>query len=67
MARTVEELDREVNTLKAEVELLKQQQAAWSGLVRRFAGCFTDDADWAAIHERIEDERRQADPDLRGP
>jgi hypothetical protein len=67
MARTVEELDREVDTLKAEVELLKQQQVAWSALVRRFAGCFTDDANWAAIHAKIEEERRQPDPDLQGP
>jgi hypothetical protein len=63
----VEELDREVDTLKAEVERLKQQQAAWSALVRQFAGCFTDDPDWAAIHERIEEERRQPDPDPLGP
>ena len=67
MARTVEELDREVDTLKAEVERLKQQRATWSTLVRQFAGYFTDDADWAAIHDKIEEERRQADPDLAEP
>jgi hypothetical protein len=67
MARTVEELDREVDTLKAEVELLNQQRATWSTLVRQFAGDFTNDADWTAIHDKIEEERRRPDPDLAEP
>jgi hypothetical protein len=67
MARTMEELDREVNTLKAEVELLKERQASWPTLVRQFAGYFTGDAEWEAIHAKIEEERRQPDPDLTEP
>jgi hypothetical protein len=66
MARTIEELDREINTLRAEVDLLKQQAEAWPALVRQFAGCFSDDSDWAAIHDKIEAERQQPDPELTG-
>jgi hypothetical protein len=67
MARTIEELDREVNTLRTEVERLKQAQVSWPDLVRQVAGCFKGDADWAAIHEKIEEARRQPDPDLAEP
>jgi hypothetical protein len=64
MARTMEELDREITALRAEVDILKQKESSWPALIGRFAGCFTDDAEWAAIHEKIEEERRQ--PDLGG-
>ena len=67
MARTIEELDQEISTLRAEVDLLKRGHAYWPELVRQFAGCFTDDADWAAIHEKIEEARRQPDPELAEP
>jgi hypothetical protein len=56
MARTIEELDREISTLRAEVDILKQQADSWPALVRQFAGCFTDDPDWAALHDKIEAE-----------
>jgi hypothetical protein len=67
MARTIEELDREISTLRAEVDLLKQQAERRPALGRQWAGCFTDDPDWAAIHDKIEAERRQPDPELTGP
>ena len=38
MARTIEELDREISTLRAEVDLLKQQAESWPAIVRQFAG-----------------------------
>ena len=67
MARTIEELDHEISTLRTEVDLLKRANTSWPELVRQFAGCFTDDTDWAAIHEKIEEARRQPDPDLAEP
>jgi hypothetical protein len=67
MARTLEELDRALNTLTEDVDRLRQERSDWREIVRQYAGCFTNDADWAAIHERIEEERRQPDPDLAGP
>ncbi len=69
MARTLEELDREITTLRAEVDLLKQQDATWTwcALIREFAGCFTNDDGWAAIHAKIEEERRHPDPELTEP
>jgi hypothetical protein len=67
MARTIEELDREISTLRVEVDLLKQRAESWPALIRQWAGCFTDDPDWAAIHDKIEAERRQPDPDLTEP
>lgn len=67
MARTIEELDREISSLRAEVDLLKQQAEYWPALVRQWAGCFTKDPDWAAIHDKIEAERRQPDPELAKP
>jgi hypothetical protein len=62
MARTMEQIGREIDTLKAEVEILKQREESWPTLVRQFAGCFTGDAEWEAIHAKIEAERRQPDP-----
>jgi hypothetical protein len=67
LARTIEELDVEVNTLRADVDRLKQQAESWPAVVRQWAGRFTDDAEWAAIHEKIEQERRQPDPELTEP
>ena len=60
----MEEIDREINRRMAEVEPMKQRDASWPTLVRQFAGCFTGDAEWEAIHAKIEEERRQPDPDL---
>jgi hypothetical protein len=67
MARTMDEIEREINTLKADVEILKHRDASWPTLVRRFAGCFTDDAEWEAILANVEEARRQPDPDLTEP
>jgi hypothetical protein len=67
MARTMEEIDREINTIKAELEILKQREESWPTLVRQFAGSFTGDAEWEAIHAKIEEGRRQPDPDLTEP
>ena len=64
MPRTLEELDRELEALRAEVELLKLRETARVTALEQLAGCFTDDPDWAAIHEAIEEQRRQPDPDL---
>ena len=63
MARTLEDLDREVSALRVEVEQLRQQ-AGGATTLRRFAGCFTGDPDWAEIHDQIEERRRQPDPEL---
>jgi hypothetical protein len=67
MARTFAELDREISTLQAEVDLLKRQADSWASLVHQWAGCFTSEPDWAAIHHNIEAERREPDPELTGP
>ncbi len=66
MGRTLEELDRALTALKSEVEGLQRQQRPVGSPLRRFAGFFTNDADWAAIHEQIEARRRQADTELAG-
>jgi hypothetical protein len=59
MPRTLEELDRELDALRAELEALKQREAARVAALRQLAGCFSDDPDWTAIHEAIEEQRRQ--------
>jgi hypothetical protein len=79
VAKTIKELDREIQALRAEVEELKRreaQRAAEAAETRKneearrteallqFAGCFTDDPHWAAIHEEIERQRRIPDPDF---
>jgi hypothetical protein len=58
----VAELEREVRALREEVEALKRQSAR-SARIEQFAGCFTGDAEWAAIHEAIEVERRLPEVD----
>lgn len=62
----VAELEREVRALREEVELLKAQAAAPAGRTDRFAGIFTGDEQWAAIHEAIEEARCQPDQSLMG-
>jgi hypothetical protein len=66
MARTLEELDRELAAVREDVDLLKRGEAATGNHLRGFAGCFTGDDDWTAIHEEVEERRRQPDPDLSG-
>jgi chromosome segregation ATPase len=64
------QLEREIQALRAEVELLRRHDAAGDKTPDRFAGRFTDDPDWAAIHEAIEARRRipAGDPESRwGP
>jgi hypothetical protein len=60
----IAEMEREVRALREEVEALKRQASAQSARIEQFAGSFTGDRDWAAIHEAIEEQRRQPDPDL---
>jgi hypothetical protein len=64
MARTIEELDRELQAVRAEVEELKRREAQRDSTLRELAGCFANDPHWAAIHEEIERQRREPDPDL---
>ncbi len=64
MSRTLEQMDRELDFLKAEIEALKHREHQRIAAARELEGCFTGDAEWAAIHERIEEGRRQPDPDL---
>jgi hypothetical protein len=56
---TLEDFYREFLELRAEVEALKAREVGPADRIRRFAGCFTGDEDWAAIHEAIEERRRQ--------
>jgi hypothetical protein len=60
----IAELEREVRALREEVEALKRQASAPSARIEQFAGSFTGDQEWASIHEAIEEQRRQPDPDL---
>jgi hypothetical protein len=79
MSRTIEDLDREIQALRAEVEELKQREAHRAAkaaealkdeearrteALLQVAGCFSDDPQWAAIHEKIERRRRLPDPEL---
>jgi hypothetical protein len=64
IATVVAELEREVRALRQEVEALKSQAAARSARIEQLAGSFTGDPEWTAIHEAIEEQRRQPDPDL---
>jgi hypothetical protein len=57
-SRTLEQLGREVEALRSEIEALKQREPTGDNTPDRFAGCFTDDPDWAAIHQEIEARRR---------
>lgn len=61
MPRTIAELDRELDALRAEVEALKRRERARATALQQLAGCFTDDPEWAAIHEAIEERRNQPD------
>lgn len=64
ISAVVAELEREVRALREEVEALKRQASEQSARFEQFAGSFTGDREWAAIHEAIEEQRRQPDPDL---
>jgi hypothetical protein len=59
MARTLEELDPQLATLRAEVEALKNQEAQRTAALLEFAGCFTGDEDWERLLHTIEERRRR--------
>ena len=48
-------------TLREEVEALKEQEARRTANLLQFAGCFTGDKDWESILGEIEEKRRTAD------
>jgi hypothetical protein len=64
MSRTIEDLDRELQAVRAEVEELKRLEAQRAAALRQLAGCFANDPHWTAIHDEIERQRRVPDPDL---
>jgi hypothetical protein len=64
MVSSLAKMDREVTTIRRDVDELKRQQSSRSVRIEELAGCFTGDEQWAAIHEEIEQKRRQPDPEL---
>jgi hypothetical protein len=61
MARTLEEMDRELTDLRRQVHSL-QRKHPWDGEhPQAMVGCFTSDPEWASIHTEIEESRRQPD------
>ena len=57
MARTLEDLYQELQSLRAEVEELKRREAARGAMLRALADCFPIDGEWERL--RGEEEERQ--------
>jgi hypothetical protein len=56
---SIEQLEREIGGLRADFEALVRRQPSGHNITPdRFAGRYTDDPDWAAIHDAIEARRR---------
>lgn len=64
IAAVVADLEREVRALREEVDALKRHGSTREARIEQFAGLFTGDAAWTAIHEAIENARREPDPEL---
>ena len=56
MARTLEQIERELTKLRTEVAALKRQD---TNPIDEIAGRFTGDEEWAAIMDEIEERRKQ--------
>jgi hypothetical protein len=61
MARTIEDVDRDLVELRRQVEQLLHREPDSQHPLRTMAGCFTGDPDWASIHSEIESGRREPD------
>jgi len=59
MARTLEQIDRELAALQAEIAVMRRPR---SSPIDEIAGCFRGDEEWAAIMDEIEAQRKNADP-----
>jgi hypothetical protein len=65
MPLTLEELERDLVALRAEVEELKKRESMRAAAkLEAMAGCFSGDEDWKVILDDIERQRRVPDPDL---
>jgi hypothetical protein len=66
MARTLEELDRELTSLRAELDRLKREETPAVHPFRQAIGCFTGDEELRRIDAGIEAKCRIPDPRFAG-
>jgi len=64
MARTVDELDRQLARLQDEVESLRRQKAALEHPIRKLAGSLHEDEELTRILDDLEAQRSLPDPEL---
>jgi hypothetical protein len=65
MARTLKELERQVDVLQDEVAALKQERAVGDHPIRKLAGSLGETEGLKQILDDLERDRSQPDPELR--